>query len=175
MTGPAQQDQIRTALRYDSTVPRAMVHRSAIAEVFLTDSRPTDRPDTYEVAAQLPRAHIMGERSGTHDFLLLVEVLRQAGVYLAHAYQNVSPDDSFIFRNLRIRIRDLSAMRSGGERPAQAVTTLTRRPAAQAERTGARPGLLRDAHHRGPDRPARRRRTGLLQPQRLPRAARPPP
>ncbi|MBT2395485.1 ScbA/BarX family gamma-butyrolactone biosynthesis protein [Streptomyces sp. ISL-100] len=134
MTGPAQQDQIRSALRYDSTVPRAMVHRAAIAEVFLTDSRrTTDQPDTYEVAAQLPRAHIMGENSGTHDFLLLVEVLRQGGVFLAHAYENVGLDESFIFRSLRMQMLDLSAVRTD-DRPSRAVVTFTVDP--QRKRNG---------------------------------------
>ncbi|MFG2518733.1 ScbA/BarX family gamma-butyrolactone biosynthesis protein [Streptomyces sp. NPDC048527] len=135
MTGPAPQDQqIRSVLSYDSTVSRAAVHRAAIAEVFLTDSRPVaGREDTYEVAAQLPRAHIMAEHSGTHDFLLLVEVLRQGGVFLAHTYENVGLDESFIFRHLRIRMQDLSAVRTG-DRPARAVVTFTVDP--QRKRNG---------------------------------------
>ncbi|MFE7096935.1 ScbA/BarX family gamma-butyrolactone biosynthesis protein [Streptomyces erythrochromogenes] len=134
MTGPAQQDELRSALRFDSTVPRAMVHRAAIAEVFLTDSRRVpDRADTYEVAAQLPRAHIMGEQSGTHDFLLLIEMLRQAGVFLAHAYEDVALDESFIFRHLQTEVRDRSALRTG-DRPARAVATLTVLP--QRKRNG---------------------------------------
>ncbi|MCY0934581.1 ScbA/BarX family gamma-butyrolactone biosynthesis protein [Streptomyces sp. H34-S4] len=134
MTGPAQQDALRSALRFDSTVPRAMVHRAAIAEVFLTDSRRVpDQTDTYEVAAQLPRAHIMGEQSGTHDFLLLIEMLRQAGVFLAHTYEDVPLDESFIFRHLQTEVRDQSALRTG-DRPARAVATLTVLP--QRKRNG---------------------------------------
>lgn len=134
MTGSAQQDQLRSALRYDSTVPRAMVHRAAIAEVFLTDSRRTeDQQDTYEVAAQLPRAHIMGENASTHDFLLLVEVLRQGGVFLAHAYEKVDLDESFIFRDLRIQMVDLAAVRTGSA-PARAVVTFAVEP--QRKRNG---------------------------------------
>lgn len=134
MTGPAQQDELRSALRYDSTVPRAMVHRAAIAEVFLTDSRRVpNQTDTYEVAAQLPRAHIMGEQSGTHDFLLLIEMLRQAGVFLAHTYEDVPLEESFIFRHLQTEVRDQSALRTG-DRPARAVATLTVLP--QRKRNG---------------------------------------
>ncbi|MDQ1050294.1 AfsA-related hotdog domain-containing protein [Streptomyces sp. V4I2] len=134
MTGPAPQDQLRSALRYDSTVPRATVHRAAIAEVFLTDARPVpDQPETYEVAAQLPRAHIMGEQSENHDFLLLVEVLRQGGLFLAHIYEKVGLDEAFIFRDLQIQMLDLSAVRTGN-RPARVVCSFAVIP--QRKRNG---------------------------------------
>ncbi|MEU2234372.1 ScbA/BarX family gamma-butyrolactone biosynthesis protein [Streptomyces vietnamensis] len=124
----------RPSLRYDATVPRAMVHRAAVAEVFLTDSRPTPgREETFDVAAQLPRAHIIGETAGAHDFLLLLEVIRQSGVYIAHRYEDVPLEESFIFRGLRTRLTDLTAVRTG-DRPAEAVVTLTCLP--QRKRNG---------------------------------------
>ncbi|MEV7284502.1 ScbA/BarX family gamma-butyrolactone biosynthesis protein [Streptomyces sp. NPDC093252] len=127
-------DQPPAPLRYDATVPRSMVHRAAVAEVFLTDSRPSPTQDsTFEVAAQLPRAHIMGENTDAHDFLLLVEVLRQAGVFIAHTYESVPLDDAFIFRGLNTRLTDLSAIRTG-DRPAEAVATMTCVP--QRKRNG---------------------------------------
>jgi len=117
-----RQEGAEHALSYDTTVPRALVHRAAVAEVFLTDSRQVGE-NRYDIAAQLPRAHIMGERSGRHDFLLLVEVLRQSGVLIAHTYEGVSLEDSFIFRRLEVKIENLAALRSL-DRPARAVITM---------------------------------------------------
>ncbi|MBO1334256.1 ScbA/BarX family gamma-butyrolactone biosynthesis protein [Streptomyces sp. VRA16 Mangrove soil] len=146
MTVPAAQHEptATTSLRYDSTVPRALVHRAAVAEVFLTDSRRSPgRPDTFEVAAQLPRAHIMGESALAHDFLLLVEILRQSGVFIAHEYENVPLDDAFIFRGLRTWLSDLDAIRAQ-DRPAEAVVTLTCAP--QRKRNGRVQALDFDGH-----------------------------
>ncbi|XKK40185.1 hypothetical protein HFP72_05480 [Nocardiopsis sp. ARC36] len=42
-------------LDYDSTVPRGLVHRNAVSEVFVTDSQQTGE-STFDVAAQLPAA-----------------------------------------------------------------------------------------------------------------------
>ena len=76
----------RDRLTYDATVPRAMVHRASIAEVFVTDSvaaatNGIGRSEaSFEVAAQLPRGHVIGERSAAYDFLLIVEVMRGEGL-----------------------------------------------------------------------------------------------
>ncbi|GAB2649983.1 hypothetical protein GCM10027169_15780 [Gordonia jinhuaensis] len=42
-------------LSYDRNIPRDIVHRESIAEVFLTDARPAARGAVF--AAQLPRNH----------------------------------------------------------------------------------------------------------------------
>ncbi|MFB7472634.1 ScbA/BarX family gamma-butyrolactone biosynthesis protein [Kitasatospora sp. NPDC056184] len=120
-------------LSFDSTVPRALVHRTAIAEVFVTDSArvgdpaPESDEHTFEVAAQLPRGHVVGERGGSYDFLLLVEVLRQSGVLVAHQYLEVPLDRAFIFSALNLTISGLEALRIG-PRPAHAVLSTTVRP-----------------------------------------------
>ncbi|MFE0688891.1 secondary metabolite corepressor [Streptomyces sp. JH002] len=130
---PAPSDQ----LRYDTTVPRALVHRMSVAEVFVTDSAATgtDVPITpatdtggghlsFEVAAQLPRGHVVGEHSAAYDFLLLVEVLRQSGVLVAHRHLDVPLASAFIFMELGFSVRSLPALRIGS-RPAHAVIQIT--------------------------------------------------
>src|SRR5689334_19245938 len=41
---------------FDQTIPRHLVHRAAVSEVFLTDLRVTDET-TFQVGAQWPRDH----------------------------------------------------------------------------------------------------------------------
>ncbi|WP_246890403.1 AfsA-related hotdog domain-containing protein [Streptomyces scabiei] len=84
-TAPVSPPAPEAELSYDATVPRTLVHRASIAEVFVTDSAQTGE-DTYAVAAQLPRGHLIGEHSPAYDFTLLVEVVRQAGVLVAHRH-----------------------------------------------------------------------------------------
>ncbi|WP_168220624.1 ScbA/BarX family gamma-butyrolactone biosynthesis protein [Streptomyces sp. RFCAC02] len=124
----------RERLRFDATVPRALVHRASVAEVFITDSiaAPGNRPGAaeaaFEVAAQLPRGHLIGENPASYDFLLIVEVLRQAGVFVAHRHLDVPLDSAFIFKEMHYRVRSLAALRIGA-RPAQVVIRMTVRPA----------------------------------------------
>ncbi|WP_063836942.1 ScbA/BarX family gamma-butyrolactone biosynthesis protein [Phaeacidiphilus oryzae] len=88
------------ALAYSATVPRALVHRAAICEVFLTDHTRAGE-DEYLIAAQLPRVHSFYSDHLTspaaYDPLLLIEVLRQASILVAHAYLEASADSKFIF------------------------------------------------------------------------------
>lgn len=74
-------------LRYASSVDRTLVHRAAVAEVFVTDGHRTGER-SVRVAAQLPPNHAY---FGDHltapsavDPLLLLEVARQAGIYGGH-------------------------------------------------------------------------------------------
>ncbi len=103
-------------LSYDATVPRALVHRASIAEVFVTDSAETGE-EAFAVAAQLPRGHLIGEDSPSYDFTLLVEVVRQAGVLVAHRHLGVDHDAAFIFRDLSLRVTAFEPLRIG-RRPA---------------------------------------------------------
>ncbi|GGZ54305.1 adhesin [Streptomyces bluensis] len=109
-------------LSYDATVPRALVHRASIAEVFVTDSAETGE-DTFAVAAQLPRGHLIGENSPLYDFSLMVEVVRQAGVLVAHRHLGVHLDSAFIFRDLTLRTTAFEPLRIGS-RPANARITV---------------------------------------------------
>lgn len=101
-------------LRYLQTVPRTMVHRAAMAEVFITDAVPTG-PDRYLVAAQWPRDHALyhPDRTGRTDPLLLAETLRQALVYLAHRYHDVPLTHRFIGSGMDFAVTDSDALRVG--------------------------------------------------------------
>ncbi|MDA5283745.1 ScbA/BarX family gamma-butyrolactone biosynthesis protein [Streptomyces sp. NPDC054904] len=73
-----------------STVPREYVHRSAVAEVFLTGyERIGD--DVFRVSAQWPRAHMFFTSADglSHDPVQAAETIRQAGLLLAHAEYGV--------------------------------------------------------------------------------------
>ncbi|MFE7167134.1 ScbA/BarX family gamma-butyrolactone biosynthesis protein [Streptomyces sp. NPDC057616] len=106
----------RLHLSYLQAVPRHMVHRAAIAEVFLTDAVRTGE-HSFLVAAQWPRDHALYSpgRDGTSDPLLFMETIRQALVYLAHAHYDVPLTHRFIGFGSEFEITDPSALRVGGE------------------------------------------------------------
>ncbi|MER7050405.1 ScbA/BarX family gamma-butyrolactone biosynthesis protein [Streptomyces jumonjinensis] len=112
-------------LSYDSTVPRSLVHRLAVAEVFVTDSVQSGE-DSFVVAAQLPRGHVIGE-GALYDFTLLLEVVRQAGVLAAHRHLGVPLASAFILRDLSLRTTGFEPLRIGS-RPADVVLSLDARP-----------------------------------------------
>ncbi|MBA2806239.1 secondary metabolite corepressor [Streptomyces sp. KM273126] len=122
-TAPVPPGNDHVELSYDATVPRALVHRASIAEVFVTDSAGTGE-DTFVVAAQLPRGHLIGENSPLYDFSLMVEVVRQAGVLIAHRHLEVQLDSAFIFRDLTLRTTAFEPLRIG-RRPASARITVS--------------------------------------------------
>lgn len=109
-------------LSFESTVPRAIVHRHAVSEVFLTDS--ARRSDTeFLVAAHLPTTHgVFGDHAwpGSADPLYFVEVSRQACVLLAHRYFGVPRGFGFVFRRSTMAVLDAGALRLGAE-PARVV------------------------------------------------------
>lgn len=103
------------SLRFDTTVPRGLVHRTAVAETFLTDAAKVSE-DRYVVAAQLPRSHnLYNDGHGRyHDLLLLVEVVRQAGTLLSHRFYGVPEDFVFPLRRAQIELAHLAAMETSG-------------------------------------------------------------
>ncbi|OLT16522.1 hypothetical protein BJF78_13955 [Pseudonocardia sp. CNS-139] len=84
-TGPRPGPAVETPLTYDRTVPRQMVHRAAVAEVFVTDAVQVAEKQV-RVAVQLPPSHgYFGDHaSGQVDPLLLLEAARQAGIFGSH-------------------------------------------------------------------------------------------
>jgi hypothetical protein len=70
-------------LSYESTVPRALVHRSAVSEVFVTDLMPLPGQE-FLAAAQLPLTHAYysdhPHAVPCFDPLLILEAGRQAGI-----------------------------------------------------------------------------------------------
>lgn len=113
--GPATDTSPRPdtpALRYDATVPRQLVHRASVAEVFLTDAVQAG-DDRFAVAAQLPRGHVVAEDAPHYDPLLVVETVRQAGVLVAHRWYGVPVGTPFVFRSLDFRVDDPDGTRIG--------------------------------------------------------------
>lgn len=91
---------------FDRTIDRRLVHRSALAEVFVTDTLTTGQ-DTFAVWGQLPRSHAYyGDHFGSsrHDPVLLLEFVRQAALAGAHAYAGVPFEDKFILTHQRLTL-----------------------------------------------------------------------
>ncbi|WP_237291262.1 ScbA/BarX family gamma-butyrolactone biosynthesis protein [Streptomyces sp. Sge12] len=78
------------ARQLTTTVPREYVHRSSLAEVFLTGCERTGQ-DTFTLTGQWPRAHtFFTSADGTgHDPVQAGETVRQVGLYLCHAVYGV--------------------------------------------------------------------------------------
>jgi 2-oxo-3-(phosphooxy)propyl 3-oxoalkanoate synthase len=126
-------------LSFDATLPRRLVHRAAISEVFVTDSAQIG--DRILVGSQLPRAHaLFNDGPDSHyDLLLVLETLRQSGILTAHRYRDVPSGDSFVFQSFDLRVEDLAAARMAA-RPAQVVVELG--SAEEDERPGVMRSLL---------------------------------
>ncbi|MFI7386450.1 ScbA/BarX family gamma-butyrolactone biosynthesis protein [Streptomyces sp. NPDC049813] len=102
-------------MSHDQPVPRHLVHRAAVAEVFVTDAVRTGE-HTFRVAAQWPRDHALyGPGAGAvSDPLLFAETLRQAMVYLAHVHRGIPPTHQFLGNASSFEITDLEGLRAGG-------------------------------------------------------------
>jgi 2-oxo-3-(phosphooxy)propyl 3-oxoalkanoate synthase len=89
------------ALRRSRTVDRALVHRVSVAEVLLTDVRRTG-PDRFAAAACWPRSHPTFPRGADdrHSPLMLVETVRQLGIYLPLRHYGVDPAARFLIRDV---------------------------------------------------------------------------
>lgn len=100
-------------LTFQRTVDRALLHRSALSEVFLTDCRALDA-HSYVAAAQLPPSHAFYtdhlNKTPLVDPMLLLECARQAETYGGHAVFGVPTDTRFILRNWSLRIDDVDAL-----------------------------------------------------------------
>ncbi|NLV80875.1 MAG: hypothetical protein GXY65_16340 [Rhodococcus sp.] len=103
------------ALSFDRNIPRDIVHRESIAEVFLTDAQPSGSGAVF--AAQLPRNHsYFSDHRGTattYDPLLLIEVFRQVAIYYAHTFVGVERAQKFIFGAADFEIVDRETFRIG--------------------------------------------------------------
>lgn len=110
------------AIHCENTVPRSMVHRAAVSEVFLTGAELV-KEGHFRCSAQLPRTHSYfsehTHRSAHYDMLLLLEVFRQASIYISHAFLDVSAQDKFIYLDSVTRVTERSLL-VVGDRPASA-------------------------------------------------------
>ncbi|WP_306317888.1 MULTISPECIES: ScbA/BarX family gamma-butyrolactone biosynthesis protein [unclassified Streptomyces] len=108
-------ERTRADLTFDRTVPRQLVHRASVTEVFLTDAAAL-ATDRFAVGAQWPRYHALyhPDESGRCDFMLLAETVRQAGIYVLHRFYEVPLGHHFVFKSLDLHIGDFTALRVGG-------------------------------------------------------------
>ncbi|MFE3071889.1 ScbA/BarX family gamma-butyrolactone biosynthesis protein [Streptomyces sp. NPDC059247] len=107
--------EAKEGISFDRTISRRLVHRASVTEVFLTDAIMAGS-GRFLVGAQLPRNHALfrPEGAGRADFMLLVEVVRQAGIFLSHRYHDVPLGHHFIFKALSLHIADPAALGVGG-------------------------------------------------------------
>lgn len=135
-------------LSFNSIVPRHLVHRSALAEVLLTDWCPTG-DNTYLCAAQWPRGHSLYRvLNGHHDPMLIAETLRQTGILLAHSAEGVPMDWKFVMDRMTV------SAHSGGLRAglAPADIVIKAELAELRRRTPSTVHLRLDARFRHDDR-----------------------
>ncbi|HEY5833753.1 ScbA/BarX family gamma-butyrolactone biosynthesis protein [Streptomyces sp.] len=94
-----------TPLSWSRTVAREMVHRTSAAEVLLTDVRSLGGGG-FEAAACWPRSHPTFPCDGgsRHNPLVLVETLRQLGIYLPLRYFRVPRSAHLILTDLFFEI-----------------------------------------------------------------------
>ena len=106
-------------LSWSRTVERELVHRTSVAEVLLTDVRRTDTPHVFAAAASWPRAHATFPRDGSprHSPLILVETLRQLGLYIPLRFYAVPAACHAVITDLYFRLAP------GNEPPARAGAT----------------------------------------------------
>jgi hypothetical protein len=107
---------VESELAFQQTIPRRLVHRAAVAEVFVTDAAVVGE-DRFVVGAQWPRDHALyhPDAQGRSDPLLFAETIRQALVYLAHWHYGVPLTHRFIGRESELEVTDPDALCVGAE------------------------------------------------------------
>ncbi|MFJ6835586.1 ScbA/BarX family gamma-butyrolactone biosynthesis protein [Streptomyces sp. NPDC091209] len=129
-------------MQFTRTLPKDLVHRSAVAEVFLTDAERHSEDETL-LAARFPRRHAfyddtLGSRT-RHDPFLLLEACRQGIFVVAHRSLGVPPGHKFLLRAVEFEVPDPVA-RTRGDGPTEAViaTRIERRFRTRAGVRGLR-------------------------------------
>ncbi|MFI6946933.1 AfsA-related hotdog domain-containing protein [Streptomyces sp. NPDC050422] len=109
---------VAPAIEYGRTIERSLAHRSAISEVFVTDVRSL-RPMAVTAGIHLPLTHLYysdhRQRPKLHDSLLLLEAGRQAAIAGGHTNAGVPAGTMAIVHAFRFSLRNLPALRIGGE------------------------------------------------------------
>ncbi|WP_167450180.1 ScbA/BarX family gamma-butyrolactone biosynthesis protein [Streptomyces hyaluromycini] len=102
-------------MKFLQPVSRQLVHRAAVAEVFITDALQVSE-GRFLVGAQWPRDHALyyPDAQGVSDPLLLTETVRQAVVYLAHEYCGIPLGHRFVGSDTHFEITDHEALVVGG-------------------------------------------------------------
>ncbi|MGW4799252.1 AfsA-related hotdog domain-containing protein [Nonomuraea sp. NPDC004297] len=123
-------------LTFDQTVPRALAHRQAVGEVFVTDSAPGPDGD-HLVAVQVPRAHSLwfDRLVAFHDPFCTAEAARQGSFVVLHRYFGVPVGLPFSLLRWQFQVHDLAAYRDDERSPLQGVLRyrVSGKPAAGGE------------------------------------------
>lgn len=92
-------------LSWSRTVERELVHRVSVAEVLLTDVRACGG-DRFEAAASWPRSHptFPRGRDDRHSPLILLETMRQLGIYIPLKHYGVSTAGHFLIEDMSFTI-----------------------------------------------------------------------
>ncbi|MDH6125245.1 AfsA-related hotdog domain-containing protein [Kitasatospora sp. GP82] len=105
-----------TGLSFGRTVERALVHRTAVSEVFVTDVQQLGE-STVRSGAQLPLNHGYFSdhlaRPALFDPLLLLEAGRQAGIAGSHAHMGLRPGTAMIVDNFTLALDEPAALLIG--------------------------------------------------------------
>jgi hypothetical protein len=143
-------------LRFNQTVDRAVVHRSAVAEVFLTDLREIGLTRLL-AGAQLPLTHgYYNDHTGRDavvDPLLLLECGRQAGICGTHVL-GVPLDRVMLVGEFSLRLENLAAL-VVGSRPVELRIDSEFVPTRVRGGRNATQDALRRLAATGPDRDVR--------------------
>lgn len=112
-------------LTFDQTVPRGLVHRAALSEVYVADSMQTS-DDEYVLSVQVPRAHCVwfDRRVPYHDPLATGEAARQGVYVVVHRHLGIPAELTFSLRGLELQVTDLECYRDCGTAPLQGLLTL---------------------------------------------------
>lgn len=92
-------------LRWDRTVPRALVHRRSVCEVLLTDALALGS-DRYGFGVQWPRRQVVDRvlRDDPVDPLLVAETVRQCGLMLTTAFWRIPGSATAVIKDMAVHI-----------------------------------------------------------------------
>lgn len=101
---PASRVQVANGrLSDEQAIPRSLVHKNAIAEVFVTDSV-SMATDSMLIAGELPRTHYYYNdpalASARFDLIAILELCRQACFVMAHRHYGVPIGPQFVLRSI---------------------------------------------------------------------------
>jgi hypothetical protein len=92
--------------RYERTIRRDLVHRTSVAEVFVTGVRASD-DDAHIADVQLPRAHAyfsdhVGPWDEEYDLIMAQEAFRQGGMAVLHRFHGLPTSTAFLLRGFDV-------------------------------------------------------------------------
>ncbi|MGW2283029.1 ScbA/BarX family gamma-butyrolactone biosynthesis protein [Streptomyces sp. NPDC001770] len=120
-------------MNFGHFVPRESVHKSADAEVLLTDALLLD-DGSIAVAARWRRSHYLGHHGGcAADPVLLAETARQTAIHLSHRFFGIGHGSAFVLSELSVDL-DEALPPVGTEPLAVGLHSVCRGPAAGERR-----------------------------------------